>query len=299
MASVRALLISRIGPHSLHRHWLTTAGPRSFDVMLSAYDPAIAPVTGEGVLFEHRQGRKVEGYGAILRDHAALIARYDHVALFDDDLLIGGDELNRLFDIVRAHNLKIAQPALTTDSHYTYAALLRHPGFLLRYMTYVEMMCPVFRADVLAQVGPLYGLGYESGIDLIWSNLVWSGPRDFAVIDAAPVTHTQRVGAAKSANGFVAGKRYEDDIHAILGRFGCEWLPCLPYGGIRTDGTQVKGRAAMLPAAFDLVRAVSMQPPVRRRARNLAVYWKHLLTAPARNMTLEWPMVTTARSVRA
>lgn len=290
MTQPRALLISRIGPRSLHRHWLGAPDtPRAFDVLLSAYDPAVTVPEGEGILFEHRPGSKVAGYGALLRTHRALLTQYDYVALFDDDLLIDSADLARLFAIVREHKPKIAQPALTPQSYFTYAALLRHPGFVLRHMSYIEMMCPIFRVDILDSLIPLFELGHESGIDIIWSNLVWEQPHDLAVIDAVPVVHTQRVGGRKADNGFVDGKRYEDDIAAILARFGAQWLPCLPYGGIRADGRAVEGQSAMMRAALGLARAVPLQRPMKMRARNLAVYWKHMLTARARNIALDWP----------
>lgn len=290
MTQPRALLISRVGPRSLHRHWLgDSRAPRGFDVLLSAYDPAVIAPDGEGILFEHRPGSKVAGYGALLRAHRALLARYDYVALFDDDLLIESADLARLFTIVREHRPRIAQPALTPESYFTYAALLRHPGFVLRHMSYIEMMCPIFRADVLDRLIPLFELGHESGIDIIWSNLAWEKPQDLAVIDAVPVVHTQRVGGRKADNGFVDGRRYEDDIAAILARFGAQWLPCLPYGGISADGQMLKGRGAMMSAALGLACAVPLQRPIKMRARNLAVYWKHMLTARARNMVLDWP----------
>ncbi len=293
MTNARTLLISRIGPRSLHSQWLGDPGaPRAFDVLLSAYDPAVVAPEGDGIMFEVRPGSKVAGYGALLREHRALLSRYDYVALFDDDLLIDSMGLTRLFGIVQAHGPKIAQPALTPESHFTYAALLRHPGFLLRYISYVEMMCPIFRADVLERLIPLFELGYESGIDIIWSNLVWENPHDLAVIDAVPVVHTQRVGGRKADNGFVAGRRYEDDIDGVLERFGAKWLPCLPYGGIGEDNRAVNGRGAMLPPALGLARAVTLQSPVKMRARNLAVYWKHMLTARARNIALDWPAVS-------
>lgn len=290
MADARALLISRIGPHSLHGHWLQGfSGPRPFDVLLSSYDPDVAAPESDGIRFECRPGTKVAGYGALLRAHRELLRGYDYIALFDDDLLISGPELARLFDIVRRYAPKIAQPALNPDSYFTYAALLRHPGFLVRFMTYIEMMCPVFRADVLDRVIPLFELGYESGIDIIWSNLLWEAPQDLMVVDAVPVLHSQRVGGRKADNGFVAGRRYEDDIAGILKRFDADWLPCLPYSGMRADGVARTGRAAMVGDALRLVAAVPLRSPMKMRLRNLAVYWKHMLTAPARNMKLDWP----------
>ncbi len=288
MSRNRFLLVARAGANSLHRSWLTPEDERNFDLFVSAHHPDVQPIAGDGIHFEHRPGAKVAGYADFLREHRALWQSYDHVALFDDDLLIDAASLSRLFEIAQRHDLKIAQPALSHDSYFTYAALLRHPGFLLRHMTYVEMMCPVFRVDALAGALPLFDLGYESGIDIIWSNLVARGPRDLAVIDAVTVQHTRRVGSAKADNGF-EGRFYEDDIRAVLARFGCPWLPCLPYDGIRADGRTVTQRSAFLPDALALAAAIPLRSPMKRRARNIAVYWKHLLTAHARNVVLAWP----------
>lgn len=285
----RFLLVSRIGPDSLHHYWLGDGGDRSFDVLLSAYSPLVEPCVGPGVSFEYRPGAKVAGYAALFDAHRATLARYDYVAIFDDDLLVLPGGIARLFNIVASHNLKIAQPALTLDSHFTYACLLRHPSFKLRFVNYIEMMCPVFRTDILLDILPLFALGYESGVDLIWCNLTPSSPTDFAVIDATPVRHTRRVGAGKALNGFVDGRRYEDDIHSILERFGLPWLPCLPYSAIRRNGKAVEGRLAFVPDAARLALIANRQSPLRDRSRNIAVYWKHLLMAGARNLSATWP----------
>ncbi len=79
------------------------------------------------------------------------------------------------------------------------------------------------------------------------------------------------------------------DIHAILDRFGCPWLPCLAYAGVGADGRPVEGGSAVWPDALALASAVPLRRPWKRRARNLAVYWKHLLTAPPHNVPLTWP----------
>ena len=81
MSPRRFLLISRIGPESLHPQWLAPAAERDFDLLLSAYSSDVtAPESQPGVFFEYRRGRKVAGYGEIIRDgrctsfHATTIA---------------------------------------------------------------------------------------------------------------------------------------------------------------------------------------------------------------------------------
>ncbi len=285
----RYLLISRVGPHSLHPAWLAAAGERGFDVLLSAYHADVPAPSDAGVVFEFRPGSKVAGYAGVLHAHAELISRYDYVALFDDDLLITSGDLRRLFDMVAANRLKIAQPALTHDSHFTFGALLSDAAFRLRFVNYIEMMCPIFRTDILRKIQPLFSMGYESGIDLIWCNLVASSPADFAVIDEICVRHTRPVGTFKAANGFSGAKRYEDDIYAILARFGLPWLSCVPYSGVRRDGSITDWRSAFFLSSLRLISAIGKGPGWRARARSIAVYWKHLIGRPPRNIPVALP----------
>lgn len=277
------LLIARVGSSSLHPAWLAPSAGRSFDVLLSAYCADASDPEEAGIFFEYRPGTKVAGYAEVFAAHADLISQYAYVALFDDDLLIDSASITTLFEIASSLALKIAQPALTYDSHFTYACLLQDPAFRLRYVNYIEMMCPVFRQDVFQEVRVLYTMGYESGIDLIWCNLVATSPRDFAVIDDVTVRHTRAVGVSKSANGFVGGRRYEDDIDAVLARFGLPWLSCVPYAGVRHDGTVERRRFVFLLSALRLVAVITRGPGWRQRARSVAVFWKHLMTRKAVN----------------
>jgi hypothetical protein len=286
----RFLLVARVGRRSLHDAWLTPAATRDFDVLLSAYAESVEPPTAPGVLFEYRPGSKVAGYAGLLREHAEVVGAYDYVALFDDDILADAATLSRMFALAAQHELKICQPALTHRSYFTFAAVLRHRGLRLRYVNFVEMMCPVFAIETLRARQPLFELGYESGIDLVWCNLGTPGPRDFAILDAAAVEHTRPVGAEMAANGFTDGRRYRDDFMAVLGRFGLPWLSCVPFAAVRPDGAVVTSRWLFVLTALELVAAVPRRPRLwRKRARNVAVYWKHLLSRRPRNIALGEP----------
>jgi hypothetical protein len=280
------LVISRVGGNSLHRQWLPKDG--SFDVLLSSYDPEVGAEWNDAVSVEYRPGSKVAGYGQVIRDHEPLIRRYRYVALFDDDLATNASSLLQLFRVSEQHGLKIAQPALDHESYFTYACLLQHKGFVLRHVNFVEMMCPVFRSDILLELAPLFELGFESGIDLVWSALVHRDREDFAVIDSVTVRHTRPVGAMKSVNGFIRGRIYEHDIHALLDRFGLPWLPVLPYGGVRTNGRYCANRLILGLHAMRLVDALPIRS-MRFRFGAIARYWKQLAQGRARNLQARWP----------
>lgn len=286
----RFLLVSRVGAQGLHAGWLAPGTERSYDVFLSAYDPDLPEITGDGLFFERREGTKVAGYAGFLDDHAALLRRYSHVAFFDEDLAADVATLNGLFACCAERGLRLAQPALTLDSHFSFAALLQQKSFRLRYVNFVEMMCPIFRVDALEEVRPLFGMGLESGIDLAWCNLLYRSPRDFAVIDAFPVTHTQPVGAQKERNGFEGARGYEDDIGTVLGLFDLPWLSCVPYAAETRSGRRVTSRARLLLGALGLAAATFRQRPGGLRLKAIALHWYHLVERRPLNIPRMFPV---------
>lgn len=280
----RFLLVSRVGPRSLHGNWLAAGEDRGFDVFLSAYAPSVEAPDLPGVFFETRPGFKIAGYAGFMRDHADLLKTYDYVAFFDEDLDTSAAAIAGMFRLCRARRLKIAQPALTHDSHFTFAGLLQQPQFTLRYVNFIEMMCPIFRSDVLLRIRPLFERGYESGIDLVWCNVVHEGPRDFAVLDAFPLRHTRPVGNSKAENGFSEGKTYDDDIFAVLDAYGLPWLSLVPYEAETTDGRRVAGRFRLLTAAMRILRAVPRQKPFVARLHLVLIHLRHLLVRQPLNL---------------
>lgn len=297
----RWLVVTRAGPDSLHGQWQDGAEPARFDLLVSAFDPR-APRPAQGDLFELRPGSKVAGYAALFRDRPELLRQYDRIALLDDDLATDAAQLNRMFDLCARHDLTLAQPALSHDSHFTYAGLLAQPAFTLRYVTYIEMMCPIFRTDALARALPLFDLGYESGIDLIWCNLFDAPEQRFAILDACPVRHTKPVGDAKALNGFTDGRRYEDDIGQILRQFDLPWLPCVPYGAADRAGRMVSARTAsgkwrLRRAALATLGALPGPYP-RARLRKILVHWKHLWRATPQNILRQLPDPAAVQAAR-
>jgi hypothetical protein len=287
--AARFLVISRVGSYRFYEAWLNMCSHRTFDVMLSFYrdEPTAHEIVGralQGVSCEYRAGKKVEGYGALLAEHQAQISQYRHFCLIDDDLECSVDDLNRLFEIVDRNGFRIAQPALTHDSYFSYAAVLANRAFEYRAVTFVEMMCPVFRQDMLPMLIQLFSLGYETGIDLVWCNLKASRPGDYAIVDAVEIRHTMPVGSRKEANGFTNGMRYESQIHEVLRRFNLTWLPCVSYFSITVDGRQIAGRWTLLWASLRIIAAIPRKSAYWNRARSVLTHLKHVALKTPWNM---------------
>jgi len=270
------LLVTRIGRKSLHKSWLATPYIRKFDVVLSAYNPNVNTAEQEGVHFEVRPGYKVAGYSGFIRENRDILRLYDYVCFFDEDLEATTETLNRMFEICAAGSYKIAQPALTANSHYTYAALVQQKAWHLRHVTFIEMMCPIFRIDVLDQIEHLYHSHIETGIDIIWSQQIGSNERDFAVIDATPVRHTEPVGARMDENGFDKDKGYDVEIDNLLRSHSLPWVACVPLSAISHSKKLIRAKPLLFLAALPLLLSVPLQSPYVKRLKLVLIHLKHI-----------------------
>jgi hypothetical protein len=105
--------------------------------------------------------------------------------------------IDRMFAFFHAHQLCLAQPALTPGSYHTWSTLLQQPDCHLRYTRFVEVMAPLFSREALAVCAPTFSESQSGwGLDWVWPVLcARAGLRGIAVIDATPVCHTRPVGA--------------------------------------------------------------------------------------------------------
>jgi hypothetical protein len=156
---------------------------------------------------------------------------------------------------------------------------LANPHFLLRYVNFVESMCPFFTREALATVAPLFTLGLESGIDLVWCSLLPSPWLKCAVIDATPVTHTRPVGARMAENGFI-GRSYADDIRACLRLFRMQLPTRLAYAAIGRRSGRRRSQLAVALATLHLLRSRPRLPNIEY-PKTLSDHVRHQFTRKA------------------
>lgn len=243
--SRKNLVVVRAGRQSLHADWLKGAAAAEFDLLVAAYEDGVPELAHSQAAVIRSPGAKIAGYADVFRRYPELLQRYDFIALFDDDVSIGKEGIEQLFRIGRQYRLDLFQPALSHDSYFSYAATLANANLTLRYTSTVEMMCPVFSAEYLRRALPLFRLGYETGIDLLWTRLSDSPWFRFAIVDAVVATHTQPVGARKERQGFRPDEAYDEQIHAALSRFGATFRGFVSYAAIDRNGRAVCSRTAM------------------------------------------------------
>ena len=271
----------RAGRASLHSGWIDGPEPAGFDLLVARYEPGPSLGERDGHAEITIPGRKVAGFARLFREHPALLANYDFIALLDDDLRVSQRDLERLFGFGDRYGLDLFQPSLSWTSHFTYAAVLRNPHYRLRYTNVVEMMCPVFRTAHLRRALPLFDLSFETGIDLLWCRLTERPRLRYAIVDDVAVTHTRPVGATKHRQGFRDGETYDGQIAALLDQFGAQFRGIITYAAVDTAGRRIESRLSIALRSLVLWRAWDVTPmPKRHFVRFLTDYHRHCLSRP-------------------
>jgi hypothetical protein len=207
------LALFRAGPSSLHPQAVERLDQQNFDYALSWFGNE-APEHADGAAFVHMQkGAKWPGLEQTLLAHWDKIQKYRYVWLPDDDLLCKPEDVSRMFAICDELRLELAQPALTPDSYFSHVVTMQHSAFQLRFTNFVEIMAPVFSADMLARCFPtLAGNISGYGLDAVWPRMSQLGR--VAIIDDTPVKHTRPVG----------GPNYKFNKDAGLSPIHEDWL---------------------------------------------------------------------------
>lgn len=218
MAKRRFLVIARVGDKSLHAEWIRGAD-RTFDLYLSYYGATPGRYAAEADYWREQKGPK----WPVIHDHlvadATTIAGYEAVWFPDDDLSVDAAGIDQLFEHFTDHRLSLAQPALTADSYYSHAFLLRDEACALRHANFVEVMAPVFSTAALRILGPTFGQSASGwGLDHIWPSLLRAKDQHakVAIIDAVPVRHTRPIGGELYQNNpNLSGWKDLDKVQAL------------------------------------------------------------------------------------
>jgi len=190
------LVIARTGRSSLHPRWLEHGAARNWDLLLCPYQDG--PTESDFPVPPATPGQKWLGLDQLLNAND-IWRRYDYVWMPDDDLMATAEEISRLFDLCHSFNAALAQPALTEESDFSFAMTMRNRAFFARATTFVEIMAPCFRSDVLARLLPTLAevpTGWGWGLSYVWAAMLECG--GIYIFDAAPVWHTRLVGGLRS-----------------------------------------------------------------------------------------------------
>jgi len=211
------------------------SGERNWDLYVSPYKEKPEPTNDAGTIIgDVIPGAKWTGLRELLNEWSDW-RQYKYVLLTDDDLHTTSGTWSRFFDRAAKYNAKIAAPTLTEDSFFSFVFTVRNTEFIARRVSYIEMMAPCFRIDVLTELLPTFDkatdLGEGWGLDFLWARRL--GHRDLFVIDETPVTHSRQ--SSRTREQFTAAQA---ELIRIAGVGFGQW-PQRSYAGIEADGHEM------------------------------------------------------------
>ena len=223
------LVVLRAGDTSLHGTWVKDIGDdaRSWDLCISSYGPDPASLLDQAEYVSHQpHQRKFQAIHDLFCNGSPLW-QYDRIWLPDDDLMVRWSDINLMFHLARKYDLDLSQPSLlpVEGCFITHGITRQQPANVLRYVNFVEIMCPIFSARALAVCHGTFRDSVSGfGLDRLWPALLGGGRTRIAIIDATGVIHTRPVGQNYDVQSAIA----EEAALLKAYQFNSMVLPPLP-----------------------------------------------------------------------
>lgn len=210
-------VIAAVGRDSLHREWIDQS--TGFDLHLIVYDDSYEMFRNDAPYVTEAKGAKFN----LISDYLTAtdsIRKYDYFYFPDDDILIDGDNIRKLFSYMEKYQLMLAQPAIY-NYYITHYHTMRRPSSKFRYTNFVEIMQPCFSRTALQRVRFTFSASKSGwGIDYHWPKLLYPEKRNMAIIDDVVSFHTRPVKSSHEEELAEYFKKYDCgnlSIHSIPG----------------------------------------------------------------------------------
>ncbi|MCW5912272.1 MAG: DUF707 domain-containing protein [Cyclobacteriaceae bacterium] len=215
------LVLMPFGTNSIRSKWITESLHRNFDVVLLGYHPVTDQniLVSPGVEVFHYYDYKWWMIQDFFNQHPDYLKNYASFFFLDDDIEITKEQINNLFECFNYLPVQLAQPSLTPDSYMSWKALQHKRLSGLRYVTTVELMCPIMKRSVLEKLLPTFKLTKSGwGVDLLWGKQVpaYFGEKKIVVLDIIQVRHSKPVGKGELYGKLdQPAKTEEDAVRAV------------------------------------------------------------------------------------
>jgi len=209
----RHLIVAPVGSAFDASKWMNHPNHSTYDIIALYYGNAVDFSCPLCKYVINLKGSKWQLLNSFIRQNQSLwntlATEYSIVMVADDDLEFDTCMLNRAFELFSSYRLLLAQPSLCRTRYRSsyWAYLYQNPGSILRYITFVEIMAPMFDMGFFqGLVGPSLWNAYAGwGLDFTWPFLLRYPKRHIAVIDEVCMTHAAPIG----------GKTGEGDLYSV------------------------------------------------------------------------------------
>lgn len=152
----RHLVFTTAGDQAVWQSWRGDAScEQTFDLIVAYYGqhgPLSSPEFGGADYLYSARGYKWQNVHRLHALYPTLLAAYDAVAVWDDDLATNCSEINAMLQTVTDKQLWVAQPSLTSSSKVSHRITKNDPALQLVYSNFVETNAPIFQAAKLVQI---------------------------------------------------------------------------------------------------------------------------------------------------
>lgn len=143
----RNLVFTSAGDRSNVDRWLK--GRRNFDLWISYYGDEPGRHAELADFYTVRRDSKFGNLKFVYDTWPHLLTPYQSVLVTDDDLLISGRQMSRLFELREELDLWLLQAAFSPLGKISWDITRAQWPCRLRFTNFVEMTCPLFRKDKL------------------------------------------------------------------------------------------------------------------------------------------------------
>ena len=181
-ARSKYLVFTSAGDKSNLNYWFR--GKHNFDLWINYYGDVEGRYENDCDFYTSKKGGKFPNLHYVYHCWAELISSYDSILVMDDDIIIRGEEINRLFEIRSEYDLWLLQPAFDPRGKISHRVTRNNPLTSLRYTNFVEVTCPLFRKDKLDEFMQIYDPSVVGwGVDLWFLDSLGEAAKKVAITD--------------------------------------------------------------------------------------------------------------------
>ena len=184
--------------------WIESHESRTWDIIVAYYGEdreKFAKIQAISDVCYPAKGSKFQNLKLLYQKQPGLMSQYDFIFVCDDDLVFDNGGIDRAFEISQQFDLWVSQPAFSRAGKISHPITARVEGCDLRLVNFVEVTCPLFRADKLRKFLDVYD-GELAGLGVDWwycSILMKEKNYRFAILDSVTVINPHD--ATKSEGG--------------------------------------------------------------------------------------------------
>lgn len=159
---------------------------RNFDVAINDYTESNINPSEAEYKFSNDEWK----YKHIYHRLSDIVFNYKACAIFDDDIKISTNDINKLFELGALNNFNIWQAALTHNSHSSWGHLYQKVNSYIRHTNTIEIMMPFFSNSALHKCWDSFNINYCAwGLDVAWNHIL--NNEKIMVIDSIPAYHVR------------------------------------------------------------------------------------------------------------